>query len=140
MFFKEGTAFREIQDWIAVQLPAVYQVAKHGIDVEIKPHKKLRTIQQNRFLYAVLVALVKFHNETGFIPKYCGEYNMDVESLKTSYKKRFGINKSSKIDTVAFGKFIDQIQLSLVEETGGEWEIIQPDSAYIDSLLAEGGY
>lgn len=83
---------------------------------------------------------MKFHHETGFIPSKCGEYNMDVESLKRYYKRRFGINKTSKLDTVVFGRFIDQIQLSLVEETCGEWEILEPDSAYVLSLLAEGGY
>ena len=56
------------------------------------------------------------------------------------YKSRFGIGSTSKLDTKAFGQFIDSIQQSLVEESNGQWEILTPDSAYVQSLLAEGGY
>ena len=140
MFFNTNTPVSEIQRWISVQLPAVYQSAKHGIDVDIKPHRNQRSNQQNRFLMAILVALIKFYHETGFIPSDCGKYNMDTDSLKQYWKRRYGIEKTSKLDTVAFGKFIDWIQLTLVEETNGFWEILQPDSAYVQALLAEGGY
>ena len=140
MFFKEGTSYKEIQNWITVQLPAVYQAAKNGIDVEIKPHKNQRSNQQNRFLMAILVALVRFHHETGFIPAGLSAWAMRTDVLKVYYKSRFGIGSTSKLDTKAFGQFIDSIQQSLVEESQGQWEILQPDSAYIQSLLAEGGY
>ncbi|MEE1030240.1 MAG: hypothetical protein UIC65_04420, partial [Alphaproteobacteria bacterium] len=62
MFFKSTTPYREIQNWITVQLPAVYQSSKNGIDIEIKPHRNKRSNQQNRFLYAILVAIIKFHH------------------------------------------------------------------------------
>ena len=140
MFFKSGTPYREIQNWITVQLPAVYQASKNGIDVEIKPHKNQRSNQQNRFLMAILVALVRFHQETGFIPAGLSAWAMRTDVLKVYYKHRFGVGASSKLDTQAFGRFIDSIQQSLVEESNGQWEILTPDSAYVQSLLAEGGY
>lgn len=139
MFFNTNTSLSQIQSWIATQYSAL-GVQKNGYDVELKPHRNKRSNQQNRFLYAILVAIMKLHHETGFIPSKCGEYNMDVESLKIYWKKRYGVSKTSKLDSIAFGKFIDWIQLTLVEETNGFWEILEPDSAYIQSLLAEGGY
>lgn len=140
MFFGKNKSYKEIQDWIAVQLPAVYQASKNGIDVEIRPHKQQRTNEQNRFLMAILVALVKFYDETGFMPNGVDAWAMRTDVLKTYYKHRFGVVNTHKLDTKSFGEFIDKIQLSLVEESGGNWEILQPDSAYIQSLLAEGGY
>ena len=140
MFFRNSTKTTDIQQWALQQIALVAPVAKNGIDVEIKPHKTQRTNQQNRFLMAILVALVKFHNETGFVPKGLSDWAMRTDVLKVYYKSRFGIGSTKKLDTGAFGRFIDSIQQSLVEETNGEWEILQPDSAYIQSLLAEGGY
>ena len=140
MFFKEGSSLSQITDWMVAQLNGIYAVAKNGIDVEIRPHRNPRTNQQNRFLYAILVAIVKFHQATGFCPKGVSPWGMRVDVLKVYYKSRFGVGSSSKLDTKTFGQFIDSIQQSLVEETCGEWEILQPDSAYIQSLLAEGGY
>ena len=41
-----------------------------------------------------------------------------------------------KLSTKAFGEFIDFIQKTLVEESGGNWEILSPDSMYLQSLVA----
>lgn len=138
MFFNTNTSLSQIQSWITTQYTAL-GTQKNGYDVELKPHRNKRSNQQNRFLYAILVALVRFHHETGYIPADCGKYNMDVESLKNYWKRRYGLSATHNLDTAAFGKFIDFIQLTLVEETNGFWEILQPDSAYIQSLIAEGG-
>lgn len=140
MYFSSSTSLEQIYKWFVCQVTAVYNVSKNGIDIEVRPHKNKRTNQQNRFLYAILVALVRFHHETGFVPSDCGKYNIDVESLKTYWKNRWGVNRSSKLDTKNFGEFIDFIQRTLVEETYGEWEIMEPDSAYIRSLLEQGGW
>lgn len=140
MFFRNSTKTTDIQQWAMNQIALVVPVAKNGIDVEIKPHKTQRTNQQNRFLMAILVALVRFYNETGFMPDGIKPWAMQTNILKEYYKARFGIGSTKKLDTAAFGHFIDSIQQSLVEESNGEWEILQPDSAYIQSLLAEGGY
>ena len=140
MFFKQDTSPADIIIWVKNQIAYTLPIAKNGIDVEIKPHKRQRSNNQNRFLMAILVAVVKFYHETGFVPSDCGKYNIDVESLKTYWKNRWGVNRSSKLDTKNFGEFIDFIQRTLVEETCGEWEIMEPDSAYIRSLLEQGGW
>ena len=140
MFFAADTYVSEILFWVNRQLSAVLPVAQHGVDVDIKPHQNQRSNQQNRFLMAILVALVRFHQETGFCPPGVSPWGMRVDVLKVYYKDRFGVGKSSKLSTKTFGEFVDNIQRSLVEETGGEWQILEPDSAYMRALLESGGY
>lgn len=137
MFFNNNTSLEQIKKWLDIQLTAVKPVAKNGIDIEIKPHKTQRTNEQNRFLMVVLSALVKFYHETGFIPTGLSAWAMRTDILKEFYKARFGVISTQKLDTKSFSEFIDNIQRTLVEETQGEWEIIETDSAYLKSLLGE---
>ena len=89
---------------------------------------------------AILTALLRFYENTGFRPDGVAPWAMRVDVLKVYYKSRFGVAKTSKLDTKAFGEFIDRIQGSLVQETDGEWEILEPDSAYVRSLIEQGGW
>ena len=139
MFFAAETPLSKIQSWVERQYTAIC-ASNGGYDVEIRPHHKLRSNQQNRFLYAILVALLRFHQETGFCPSGVSPWGMRVDVLKVYYKARFGVGSSSKLDSKAFGEFVDNIQRSLVEETAGRWEILDPDSAYVRALLESGGY
>ena len=139
MFFSKDTTYKEIQDWITVQLPAVYQVAKDGLEIEIKPHKPKRTNAQNKFLMEIMLALVRFYRKTGYVVPGLQGWAMQPLILKEYWKARYGIEYSSKIDPKDFSNFIDFIQQTMVEETGGEWEILHPDSAYLKSLLEDAG-
>lgn len=139
MFFNTNTSLQQIQSWIATQYNAL-GMQKNGYDVELKPHRNKRSNQQNRFLMAILVKLVQFYQETGFMPSGLSHWAMRTDILKEYYKARFGIGSTSNLDTSAFKKFTDDIQHSLILESHGNWEILEPDSAYIQSLLAEGGY
>lgn len=134
MFFPKDTPLTEIQHWINLQLSGVYSASKNGIDIEIKPHKTKRSIEQNKFLFAVLSEIVKFYNETGFMPQGCQSWMMRTDIQQFYWKSRFGIEHSSKLDTAEFTKFIDFIQQTMVEETGGEYEILTTDSQYLKSL------
>ena len=110
-----------------------------GIDIEIKPHKTKRSIEQNKFLMVVLTQIVRFFNETGFVPQGCQAWMMRTDVQKEYWKARYGIETTHKLDTLTFTRFIDFIQQTMVEETGGEWEILTTDSAYLKSLMEEGG-
>ena len=136
MFFHKDTPLTSIQHWINLQLSGVYS-AKNGIDIEIKPHKTKRSIEQNKFLMVVLSAIVKFYHETGFMPQGCQPWMIRTDILKEYYKARFGIETTHKLDTAEFTKFIDFIQQTMVEETSGEYEILTTDSQYLKSLLQE---
>lgn len=137
MFFSKDKSYKEIQDWITVQLPAIYQISKNGIDIVIKPHKTWRSNEQNRFLMVIMQELVKFYHETGFMPEGCQRWMMRIDILKEYWKARFGIEHTRTLDKKQFGEFIDGIQRELVEETNGEWEILETDSAYLLSLVGE---
>lgn len=137
MFFKENAPIEQITDWFTSQLSAVHPVAKNGIDIIIKPHKSWRTNEQNRFLMVIMQELVKFYHETGFMPAGCQKWMMRVDIQKEYWKARFGIEHTRTLDKKAFCDFIDGIQRELVEETQGEWQILQTDSAYLLSLVGE---
>lgn len=139
MFFGNYVTKERIQGWFDNQLTAVMQCAPNGLDIEIKPHKKQRTNQQNRFFMAILVALVRFYNETGFMPEGCKPWMMRVTVQKEYWKDRWGVVSSSKLSASDFGKLCDFVQDTLVIETQGEWEVLEPDSAYLKSLVEQGG-
>lgn len=139
MFFNSNASLPQIQSWIATQYN-VLGSQKNGYDVELKPHRNKRSNQQNRFLMAIMVALVRFCHETGYIPDGLCHWVLNPIVLKEYWKGRYGLTTTKNLDTAAFGRFIDFIQRTLVEETSGEWEVLQPDSAYIQSLINEGGF
>ena len=87
----------------------------------------------------ILIAIVRFYNETGFRPDGLKPWEMRTTILKEYYKDRFGVANTHKLDTFQFSFFIDRIQQSLVEETCGEWQILTTDSAYVKSLIQESG-
>ena len=139
MFFNKDTSLQEIHRWLDAQVVAVHAVAKNGMDIDVKPHRTIRSNEQNRFLMVIMVAIVRFYNETGFMPDGFRPWMMRTDILKEYYKNRFGVANTHKLDTGAFSQFIDQIQQSLVEESGGEWQILTTDSAYLKSLMLEAG-
>lgn len=139
MWFPSDASLSQIQSWVAKQFTAMSHTAKHGFDVELRPHRRQRSTEQNRFLMAIMVAVVRFYQETGFMPSGLSAWAMRTDILKEYYKARFGVSSTAKLDTRAFGEFIDSIQRSLVEESNGCWEILEPDSAYLRALVEHGG-
>lgn len=135
-------AQRNINDacvWCGRQLGAIKEIAKDGFDIDIKPHRKQRTVQQNRFFMAIMVALVRFYNETGFMPEGCKPWMMRTDIQKEYWKYRAGVKATSKLSAADFGKLCDFVQDTLVIETQGEWQTLEPDSAYLQSLIENGG-
>lgn len=137
MFFRQDESLERITEWINGQLSAVHPVTKNGIDITIKPHKSWRSNEQNRFLMVIMQQIIIFYHETGFMPAGCQKWMMRVDIQKEYWKARFGIEHTRTLDKKAFGEFLDGIQRELVEETNGEWEILETDSAYLKSLLGE---
>lgn len=127
MFFQLGTSPESITNWVSAQVAALAPDVKYGWDVEVRPHKKPRTYQQNRFLMSVMQNIVRFYQRTGFMPAGLSPWAMRTDILKEYYKARFGVGESHKLDTKAFTDFIDQIQQSMVQESHGEYEIMTTD-------------
>ena len=135
MFFQLGTPTESITAWVKAQVEALSPDVKYGLDVDVRPHKKPRTYQQNRFLMVVMQNIVKFHQRTGFLPAGLSPWAMRTDILKEYYKARFGVGASHKLDTKGFTDFIDQIQASLVQESHGEYEILTTEQ--INNLVEE---
>lgn len=140
MYFSSNATLGQIHKWFDAQLTAIYNMAKNGIDIEVRPHRRQRSTEQNRFLMAIMVAIVRFYQETGYMPAGCQPWMMRTDILKEYWKARLGVVSTAKLDTAAFGQFVDGIQRELVIETNGNWECLQPDSAYIQSLVNDGGF
>ncbi|MBQ2016996.1 MAG: hypothetical protein II208_00515 [Alphaproteobacteria bacterium] len=134
MWFPSDVLLERIQSWVAQQYGAVSGRAKHGFDVELRPHRRQRSNEQNRFLHAILQAMVVFYRNTGFVPAGLSPWAMQVDVLKVYWKSRYGIQTTRNLTTAEFTKFIDFIQLTMVEESNGCWEILTTDSQYLKSL------
>lgn len=139
MWFPSDASLSQIQAWVVKQFTAVSGGAKHGFDVELRPHRRQRSNEQNRFLHAILQAMVVFYRNTGFVPAGLSPWAMQVDVLKVYWKSRYGIQTTRNLTTAEFTKFIDFIQLTMVEESNGCWEILEPDSAYLRALVEQGG-
>lgn len=135
MFFRQDATHSEIFSWAQDQINAIRPLCKNGITVDIKPYKKPRSTEQNRFLMVILNRLVRFYQETGFMPSGCKKWEMRTSILKEYWKDKFGIEHTKQLSAKEFTDFIDGIQRELVEETNGEWEILTTDSAYLKGLL-----
>lgn len=138
MWFSTHAPLSGIQNWFNNQLAAVFPLSKDGVDIEIKPHRKKRTIQQNKFLFVILDEIVRFHHETGYVvPGLCAHV-MCKDVLKVYWTGRFGVESTKNMSAADFGKLCDFIQQTMVQETNGSWEILDPESDYVRSLI-EGG-
>lgn len=126
MFFQLGTSPESIANWVKAQVSALPDV-KYGWDVEVRPHKKQRTIRQNRFLMQVCANIVKFYHETGFIPEGCLRREMKTQGQKEFWKDHFGVLETHTMSTTELSEFIDKIQAEMVQQTGGEYEILTTD-------------
>lgn len=138
MYFPKNTPLLEIQNWVTTQYAAICNF-NGGYSVEIRPCRHTRTNEQNRFLMAILAQMVRFYENTGFRPAGLQAWAMRTDILKEYWKARLGVASTAKLSTADFAKFVDGIQNHMVVETNGEWEVLEPDSAYVRSLIEQGG-
>lgn len=134
MYFQKIVSLENIMKWVQLQIPAVMNGSEYGIDIEIKQHKKTRSYQQNRYLMAVMQAIVKFYLDTGFRPYNLESWAMRTDVLKEFWKAHFGIKETHKLTTKEMVDFVDGIQAIMIEQSHGEYVPIIPEDLYIESL------
>lgn len=139
MFFPTGISESIIMEWCEKQIPATMSASKHGIDIEIRTHKKIRSVPQNSYLMKICQHIMKFYDETGFLIYDMKKRELYPEGIKVFWKERLGIEKTRKLSTKEFGEFVDKIQREMVEESGGEYEMLIPPDYYGESLT-KGNY
>lgn len=138
MFFQYGIPTENICAWLRPQINAAQN--PNGIDVVVAPHKKIRTVRQNRYLMEVCANIVRFYHETGFTPQGCPAWAMQTQVQKEFWKGYFGVLQTRNMSTKELGEFVDKIQAEMVAQSGGEYQPIVPDSDYLTSLVEEGAY
>lgn len=138
MFFQYGIPTENICAWLRPQINAAQN--PNGIDVVVAPHKKIRTVRQNRYLMEVCANIVRFYHETGFAPQGCPAWAMQTQVQKEFWKGYFGVLQTRNMSTRELGEFVDKIQAEMVAQSGGEYQPIVPDSDYLTSLVEEGAY
>ena len=103
-------------------------LAPKGLDVEIKPHVRPRSWNQNRFLHAICARVVAFWHETGFMPDGMSKKIRFINSdfVKEYFKARFDVKSTAKMSTKECYDFCEKVQLLMVEQSGGQYEPIYP--------------
>ena len=132
MFFPANTTTDTILKYLNQQLAAIKK--DNGVDVVIKPHTKQRTLRQNKFFHAVCANIVKFYQDTGFMPTGLSPWAMRPDIIKEFFKAFFGVEHTSKLTTKELGEFVDRIQALMVEQSNGEYEPIIPEDDYLVGL------
>jgi len=127
MHFPLGTPLENIIDWTRHQISSLTNVCPNGLEVNIKPFKPLRSHPQNRFMHEVFANIVRFYNETGFIPDSLPKWVMNTDALKIYFKAKFGVIETARLSRSEMVEFIDNIQRLMVEQSAGEYEILNPD-------------
>ena len=115
------------------QLDILLPLAPLGIELSLRARKKRRSVQQNRYLMAVMQNIVQFYQETGFRPDDIPDWAMRTDVLKEFFKHRFGVPHTRKLSTKEFGEFVDKIQHMMLEQSNGEYEVIIPPDLYHES-------
>lgn len=102
-----------------------------SVKITMELARKLRSQEQNRYMWAVFENIAMFYYNTGFMPdglriKY---FNKDV--AKVYFCAKYDIQHTSMIDTKKMCDFLDNVQRDMLEQSQGEYNPIYPEEIYI---------
>jgi hypothetical protein len=131
MYFPVGSDINGILAFITPKLKAVLNSAKYGVDVDIKNHIRNRTLEQNKYLYAIYKHIVEFHQEhdTFMIDNLPLKF-ISSDFLHAYFKARFDVKTTTKMSTKEFTEYTDKIQLLMINQTNGIYDPIYPEDRY----------
>lgn len=132
MFFYQNTPVEKILEMIKNNIVAMIPNAKWGIDINIIPHKRQRTLQQNKLLWEIYNHIVEFYNDTGFIIDNLNIRFLNSDFLHEYFKVRFNVKSTAKLNTQDFSRYVDSIQNEMIEQSCGEYEPIICEENYIE--------
>lgn len=130
MFFPQGTTADNVLNMIKPKLDAVLNGAQHGVDIDIKKHIRKRSLEQNAYLWGIYSNIVKFYEQTGFIPDNLPVKFINSDFLHEYFKMRFDVKTTTKMSTAEFATYTDKIQHLMLEQSSGEYEPIYPEQTY----------
>ena len=107
------------------ELTLVYNPLK----VEVKIYQKTRSLEQNRYMWAVFQHIADFYQETGFMPDNLNNslkfFNKDV--AKIWFCAKYDVPHTSSENTKQMVDFIDAVQADMIQQTKGEYQPIYPE-------------
>ncbi len=130
MFFHKSADINGILELIKPKLTCILSNCKWGIDVTITEHQKNRSLEQNKYMWAVYKHIFKFWEETGFIidnlplKKICSNF------LHEYFKARFDLKTTTNLSTTEFIAYLDGIQQLMIEQTQGHYDPIYPEERF----------
>lgn len=130
MYFPQGATADNILNMIKPKLDAVLNGAQHGVDIDIKKHIRKRSLEQNAYLWGIYANIVKFYEQTGFIPDNLPVKFINSDFLHEYFKMRFDVKTTTKMSTAEFASYTDKIQNLMLEQSSGEYEPIYPEQTY----------
>lgn len=128
MFFPQGATADNILFLIKPKLEALINGSAHGVDIEMRKHIKKRSLEQNAYLWGVYSNIVKFYDQTGFIPDNLPVKFINSDFLHEYFKMRFDVKTTTKMSTAEFTNYVDRIQNLMLEQSKGEYEPIYPET------------
>ena len=130
MYFPVGSDINGILRFIAPKLQAVLNGAKYGVDIDIKNHVRNRTLEQNRYLYAIYKHIVEFCDQYKFMPDNLNIRFINSDFLHEYFKARFDVKTTTKMSTKEFTEYTDKIQLLMIDQTKGLYDPIYPEDRF----------
>lgn len=130
MFFHKSADINGILEHIKPKLVAVLSNATYGIDIDIKNHARIRSSEQNRYLFAIYKHIVEFWQDTGFIVDRLPLRFVTSDFLHAYFKSRFDLKTTTKLSTTEFMNYADSIQNLMIEQTKGAYDPIYPEERY----------
>lgn len=103
-----------------------------SVKITMELARKLRSQEQNRYMWAVFENIANFYQDTGFIPDGLQSqikiFNKDI--AKVWFSAKYGIKHTSYISTKEMANFLDNVQRDMLEQSQGEYNPIYPEEIY----------
>lgn len=124
---------QELTEWIErFKTQAEVMLEFNPVKVDFGVYRKQRSLEQNRYMWAVFENIAMFYFNTGFMPDNLHNslkfFNKDI--AKMWFCAKYDIKHTSGINTKEMVDFIDRVQQDMVEQTKGEYVPIIPDDKW----------
>ena len=128
MFFAQCADINGILRIIQPKISALLQNSPNGISIDIKKYQRNRSLEQNKYLWAVYKHIVQYHLDN---PKFRID-DLPVRFVNSDFlhlylKARFDIKETKTLTTAEFTQYVDNIQLLMTEQTKGNYDPIYPE-------------
>ena len=97
------------------------------VEASVDIFHRLRTVQQNKYMWAVYKNIVLFWSDTGFVPDDLKVKYINTKFLHDYFKARFDVHTTTTLTTVEMMEYVDKIQQLMAEQTKNRYQPIIPE-------------